>query len=106
LRLTAFVQAFGAAGTSHDLCVDDLAATARDVGRAIAHRLTSRCLSRPVSDCQVAAGDRPLPRCPDAPTAPCWRVEPQPRCLGSGNELTLAGASALPAGARVTARCE
>jgi hypothetical protein len=105
LRLARFVEAFGPAGASFDICTDDVVPTLRGIGRAIARRLTSACLPQPVVDCEVTAG-QPVPRCGPRAEAACWQLLPDPRCLGSGTLLTIEGAGTLPAGTRVTARCQ
>jgi hypothetical protein len=104
LRLAKFVESFGAAGSSFDICHDDIAPTVAGVGRAIARRLTSACLPRPVRDCQVTAGV-PLPPCADRVESACWRVERDPRCPTSGTALVIDGTGTLAAGTRISARC-
>jgi hypothetical protein len=105
LRLASFVQSFGPAGASFDICTEDVVPTLRGIGRAIARRLTSACLPEPVLACEVTAG-QPLPRCGPRTDAACWELLPDPRCLGSGTLLTIVGAGTLPGGTRVTARCQ
>ena len=104
LRLASFVRSFGPAGTSFDICTDDVTPTLRGMGRAIVRRLTSACLPEPVIDCEVMAG-QPLPRCGPRTEGACWELLPDQRCLGSGTLLAIEGAGTLPAGTRVTARC-
>jgi hypothetical protein len=105
LRVARFVQAFGVAGSSFDVCQDDFRPTIQGVGRAIVRRLTSACLPQPVTDCQVTA-DQPLPRCTHLIEPTCWDLAPDPRCPGSQTLLAIEGAGALPAGTRITARCQ
>jgi len=104
LRMAKFVESFGPAGTSFDVCVDDLVPTVRGVGRAIARRLTSACLPEVVTDCQVMA-EQPLPRCGPRVEQACWELRDDQRCPGSRSLLAIEGAGTLPAGARITARC-
>jgi hypothetical protein len=104
LRLPAFVEAFGAAGTSFDFCRDDLGPTLSGIGRAIARRLTSACLPSPARNCQVTAGAS-LPACGDRIESACWRFEADPRCRGAATRLVIEGAGTLPAGTRISARC-
>jgi hypothetical protein len=104
LRLPKFVEAFGAAGSHYDLCVDDLAPTAARMGAALARRLTSACLPQPADVCEVTAAGGPLPLCGTGDGRPCWRIAPQALCA-SGRQLLIEQAGALSAGTRVVARC-
>jgi hypothetical protein len=105
LRISRFVDTFGIAGTSEDLCVNDLAPVLKRIGQTIAHRLTSVCVPAPVGVCQVTAGQTPLAGCVAGGPRPCWTIDDELRCPASSSELTLEGAGALPAGTRVTAVC-
>jgi hypothetical protein len=104
LRVAAFVDAFGRGGFRESACGDFDRMLSR-IGRNIASRLTSTCLARPATTCEVTA-DRPLPACGPTALRPCWTLEGNPRCPGSALQLAIDGAGILSVGTRITARCQ
>lgn len=103
LRMARFMEAFGIGGRSFDVCVEDMAPIAREIGRTIARRLTSACLPARVTDCQVSGGSS-LPHCGSG-AGPCWYLRDEPGCGSAGQQLVVENAGTLPAGARITAQC-
>lgn len=103
-RLASFIDALGPGGLSEDICADDLTPGLARIGKAVARRLSSTCLSPDVENCRVHAGGVPVPPCSASLREGCWTIANHASCQG-GLRLTVEAASRVPAGADITITC-
>jgi hypothetical protein len=130
LRMKAFVESFGAAGSFFSVCQDDYAPTMKQIGERVASQMNSRCINAPVvdtqadqpgvqADCQVidripasvAGGyqDQPVPPCSSggrSASGACWQLVVNLTCSTSGLQIDVDRGGKLPVpGAQQVIRC-
>jgi hypothetical protein len=124
IRLGAFIEAFGADGSSHSICGADLREAMTKIGQAVAKVAGDTCLKNRPRDLDPAtsafevecavyeqetanptAAPRLIPQCAGAGPQPCWEVRADSGCAGSGARLIVNRPGQAPDGFTVVARC-
>jgi hypothetical protein len=129
VRLRSFVDAFGARGLFETICAADFGPAMEHIAASLVApaapcvdgRLYDRAPAQPgvQADCAVterrpsATDDAPpidaaVRACDAAGATPCWRLAPDPRCVGKGAGLAIAvdhGAAPPAAGTRASWSC-
>jgi hypothetical protein len=125
VRLQQFIDAFGVNGTVESICEGDFSPAMARIGDKIAGRIRHQCLEKPPVDndparaglqanCEVyqesATSDGPIrtsiDSCDDA-LPPCWRIQPDSTCPGTGTEVIVdRGAIPAPPRTSITVLCE
>jgi hypothetical protein len=121
VRLKAFVDGFGAAGSSYSIC-DDMTVTMQAIGRRLATRAGLNCLpvtaadidlGRPGTQLDCAVEELiplgptyrrvPVPACASATTQPCWTTADAAACPSRLSFVLEGGPQ--PPGSAVTVDC-
>lgn len=108
VRMRTFVDAFGANGTWHSICQDDLRPAMKQIGEKVAAKIGVPCIGAVLADTdQNAAGiqpecqvidrrpvqggyqDAPVAICPQPGDTPCWSLTPDAMCTASGFKITV-----------------
>jgi hypothetical protein len=125
VRLQQFIDAFGVNGTVESICEGDFSPAMARIGDKIAGRIRHQCLEKPPVDndparaglqanCEVyqesTTSDGPIrtsiDSCDDA-LPPCWRIQPDSTCPGTGTEVIVdRGAIPAPPRTSITVLCE
>lgn len=123
IRLKGFVDAFGSEfGSTHSICQSDLSAPLVEIGKKIAQRLGTTCVTAPLvdkdksaagiqADCQITDRlpqgmgyrDIPIRACPGA--KPCWKITPDPMCGASGFKIDVERDGPPAAGTILAIKC-
>ena len=125
VRIKQFVDAFGVNGTFESICDGDFSPAMARIGDKIAGRIRHQCLEEPPVDrdparagvqanCEVyeetstidGVVRRSIRSCDDV-APPCWRIQPDSTCPGTGSEVVV-DRGTVPAAPRtsVTVLCE
>ena len=125
VRLKDFIDGFGLNGTLESICEGDFSPAMARIGDKIAGRIRHQCLQDPPVDqdatrpgvqanCEVfeeTTTDRGVVRTSihacDEDAPPCWRIQPDSTCPGTGAEV-IVDRGTVPAAprTRVTVLCE
>ena len=125
VRIQQFINAFGDNGTFESICEGDFSPAMARIGDKIAGRIRHQCLDNPPVDrdptrpglqanCEVyqetTTSDGPIrtsiDSCDEAP-APCWRIQPDSTCPGTGSEVIVdRGSVPAPPRTNITVLCE
>jgi hypothetical protein len=125
VRIQDFIDGFGVNGTMESICEGDFSPAMARIGDKIAGRIRHQCLQAPAVDrdpnregtqanCEVfeetTTSDgllRTSIRSCDDVAPPCWRIQPDSTCPGTGSEV-IVDRGAVPAAphTRVTVLCE
>lgn len=125
VRLQQFIEAFGANGTTESLCEGDFRPAMARIGDKIAGRIRHQCLKNPPVDrdaarpgmqanCEVfeetSTSDgviRSVIHSCDDVSPPCWRVQADGTCAGTGSEVVVdRGTTPAAPHTRITVLCE
>ncbi len=125
VRLQQFVSAFGVNGSVESICDGDFSPAMARIGDKIAGRVRHQCLENPPVDrdparagiqanCEVyeetTTSDgviRAAIRSCDVAPAPCWHIQPDATCPGTGLEVIVdRGSTPAAPRTRVTVLCE
>jgi hypothetical protein len=124
LRLSAFIDEFGANGRKYSICEPDFSAAMTGIGAAVANRMNNVCLPSDYvqgKSCTVRyslanAISDPIPQCTSdvvAPVADCWALVTDPTlCPGAAFRVELRRTAAeiaagpLPEGTKIVFRCQ
>jgi hypothetical protein len=125
VRIQQFIDGFGLNGTVESICDGDFSPAMARIGDKIAGRIRHQCLENPPVDreptrpgiqanCEVfeetATSDgvirTGIHACDDT-APPCWRIQPDSGCAGTGSEV-IVDRGAIPAAprTRITVLCE
>ncbi len=121
IRLKAFVDdmvSSGATGASYDLCQGNLLGPIQEIGKRIVGTLRALCLKNPPldtqqPDCKVterirqpdgSVVARVLPECKTG-QKPCWQLEPEADCAGSGVKVTITPSTYSPPETERVVKC-
>jgi hypothetical protein len=125
VRIKQFVDAFGVNGTLESICDGDFSPAMARIGDKIAGRVRHQCLEEPPVDrdparagiqanCEVYEETNTVEgvvrtgiKSCDAVSPPCWRIQPDRTCPGTGSEVVV-DRGTVPAAPRtsVTVLCE
>jgi len=125
VRIRQFVDAFGDNGTFESICEGDFSPAMARIGDKIAGRIRHQCLEEPPVDrdptrpgvqanCEVYqetnTSDGPvrssIDSCDDVPP-PCWRIQSDSTCPGTGTEVIVdRGSVPAPPRTSITVLCE
>jgi hypothetical protein len=125
VRIQQFIEGFGVNGTIESICDGDFSPAMARIGDKIAGRIRHQCLEAPPVDrdttrpgiqanCEVyeettTTGGviRTSIRACDDTEPPCWRIEPDSTCPGTGSEVVVdRGATPAAPRTRVVVLCE